>query len=447
MEKLFSHFEGDISMVLLPIHFIKDAARSVKRICKCEFTNAIDSKLTEFLGLPSLVVNMYSLRREGKHEVLHLWCGHRTDIAFCPSCMNISESIHAEKHRCIRHLDIWAKKTFLHFMSRRFKCEQCGKVFTEQLQFAEERRRQTIAFEEHIYESCSKSNRKKVAKQADLSQSTVRDIFNRIAKSKVNYSQNVLTRILGVDEISLKKRHKQFALVISDIGRKCILDVLPDRKKETLEKWISGLTEQQRKAIHWVSIDMWAPYYQAASKKLPHAKVVVDRFHIMKHLNERIGQIRKKLQRNTKDEAVKAAMKGSRWILVRNREDLSSQDEKKLQEILKLYPELRAMYLLKEEFRLIFEKVNTREKAKRFLQAWIQKALHTGNMFLARFVKTLNNWLPQILNYFIERVTNGFVEGLNGAIRSIIRRAFGYRNFQDFKFQVFTEQGIHTNPR
>jgi len=434
-------------MFMLPIHFIKDAARSVKRICKDEFTKTTDSTLTRLLGISPLVVTMYNLRREGEHEVLHTWCVHRNNIALCPVCGSMSESIHAEKKRCVRHLDVWGKKTFLHFMSRRFTCEKCDKVFTERLPFIEENRRQTIAFERHVYESCSASTRKKVAKQLALNQSTVRNILNRFAKSKTKYSQNILTRVLGIDEISLKKRHKQYALIISDIGRKCILDVLPNRNKETLEKWITDLSKQQRKAIQWVSIDMWAPYYQAARKKLPHAKVVVDRFHVMKHLNARIGQIRRKLQKNTEDEAVKAAMKGSRWILVRNRENLSSKDEKKLQEILKLYPELRTMYLLKEEFRLIFEKVNTREKAERFLRVWIQKALYTGNLFLARFVKTLNNWLPQILNYFVERVTNGFVEGLNGAIRNIIRRAFGYRNFENFRFQVFTEQGIHTNLR
>jgi transposase len=439
-------FKGDTPMLLLPIHFIKDAARSVKRICQDEFTKAIDSTLTDLLGIPTLIVKMYNLRREGNHEVLHLLCAHREDIAFCPSCGTISESIHAEEQRCVRHLDIWGKKTFLHFLSRRLRCEQCGKVFTEQLPFVEEHRRQTTAFERHIYESCLSSNKKKVAEQVDLSQYTVRDVFNRVAKKKVNHSQDILTRVLGIDEISLKKRHKQFALVISDIKRKCILAVLPNRKKDALEKWIGDLTEKQRKAIRCVSIDMWRPYYQAARKMLPHAKVVVDRFHVMKHLNEQIHQIRKKIQRNAEEEVIKTVLKGSRWLLLKNRAELSSKEEKKLKEILELCPELRVLYLLKEEFRCIFEKVNSREKAERFLSVWRVKALNTGDKFLARFVKTLTNWWPQILNYFIERVTNGFVEGLNGAIRDIIRRAFGYRNFQNFKFQVFAEQGIYTNP-
>lgn len=137
-------------MLYLPIGFIKDAARSVKRICKEQFIKVKDSVLTELLDISTLIVTMYCLRREGDHEVLHLMCAHREEIALCPVCGEISDSLHSEISRCVRHLDIWGKKTFLHFMSRRFKCNQCNKVFTEQLPFIEEHRRQTIAFEKHI---------------------------------------------------------------------------------------------------------------------------------------------------------------------------------------------------------------------------------------------------------------------------------------------------------
>jgi transposase len=430
-------------MLLLPIAFIKDAARSVKRICMQEFKECKESALTELLGIEMLVVTMYSMRREGDHDVLHLWCVHREEIAICPKCGAICDRIHEENQRCVRHIDIWGHKTVLHFSSRRFTCDQCGKIFTEELPFVEPHRRQTIVFERHIYELCISGNRKKVAGQEDLSQSTVRDIFKRWAKRKLAPYGDILTRVLGIDEISLKKRHKQYVLVISDIDRKCVLAVLSDRNKETLEKWIEALSEQQRKAIRFVSIDMWAPYAQAVRNKLRRAQVVVDRFHVMKQLNDRIGKIRTRIQRNA-DEEVKNILKGSRWLLVRNRLELSSREEQHLREILDLCPELRTVYLLKEEFRLIFEKVNSRDKAERYLRAWKLKALGTGNKFLAKFVKTLENWWKEILNYFLEGITNGFVEGLNGAIRNIIRRAFGYRNFQDFRLQVFAEQGLRT---
>jgi len=95
-----------------------------------------------------------------------------------------------------------------------------------------------------------------------------------------------------------------------------------------------------------------------------------------------------------------------------------------------------------------FSKVKCRQKAARFLDAWILKGECTGNKYLAKFLKTLRNWREEILNYFIERITNGFVEGLNNALRATIRIAFGYRNFDNFKLRVHSEFGaFHANPR
>lgn len=231
-----------------------------------------------------------------------------------------------------------------------------------------------------------------------------------------------------------------------DLERKCILAVLPTREREALEHWIDGLSEQQRRSIRVVSTDMWAPYRQAVQRKLGHATLVSDRFHVMKQLNTRLTQLRSAIQRQSSKE-VASKLKGSRWILVRNRCDLTAKDEEHLQEILELCPELRTLYLLKEEFRAIFEQVDTRDKAGRFLSACMLKAQYTGNKYLGRFLTTLKNWWEEILNYFNDNITNGFVEGLNGAIRNIIRNAFGYRNFVNFKLRLFAEYGFPTNPR
>lgn len=436
-------------MKLIPyfIDFIKDASKAVKRISSNEFTKVEDTTLTELLGIPALIVQMYALRREGDEDVLHLHCAHQQDIAICPDCGSVSTEIHQEQARCVRHLDVWGKKTFLHFLSRRFKCESCDNIFTEQLPFVDSHRRQSRAFEMHVFESCLAGTRKAVASRVGLSQSTVREIFNRLAVLKNNAATGGPVRVLGIDEISLKKRHRQFVLVISDISERCILTVLPDREKKTLENWIESLTERDRKAIRFVSIDMWSPYYQAARSKLPHARVVVDRFHVMKQLNERLSQLRKNYQRKSEPE-IQNILKGSRWLLVRNRSELSQTQAGKLDQVLHACPELRTVYLLKEEFRTVFEKIKCRERATRFLDAWALKAKATGDKFLLKFLKTFSNWRDEILNYFVERITNGFVEGLNNALRTTICIAYGYRNFENFKLRVFAEFGaLHTNPR
>jgi transposase len=429
-------------MKLLPYisSFIKDAAKAVKRISMQEFQPIAGETLTQLLGFTTMVVTMFVNRREGDQDVLHLWCAHREELALCTKCGQIATKVHQEEPRCIRHLDIWGKKTFLHFLSRRFRCEHCDHIFTEELSFADSHRRQSTAFEMHVYQSCLAGTCKAVSVREGLSHSTVKEIFNRLAALKKCNANAATIKVLGIDELSLKKRHKQFVLVISDISRKCVLALLPDREKVTLENWIESLDAQRKKSIRFVSIDMWAPYYQAARTKLPKAKVVVDRFHVMKQLNSRLTQLRTNYQHNCSPE-VQEALKGSRWILVRNRSDLSSKQEEQLNNILDLCPDLRTLYLLKEEFRTIFEKIKCRDKAARFLDAWIRKCESTGDKYLAKFLTTLKNWREQILNYFIERITNGYVEGLNNGLRTMIRMAFGYRNFENFKLRALAQYG------
>ena len=427
--------------------YIKDGSKAVKRITLGEFRVVADETLTQLLGIATMVVKMFALRREGEHDVLHLWCAHRENVALCSHCGSLSTKAHQEEQRCIRHLDVWGKKTFLHFLSRRFRCEDCGRTFTEELPFVDAHRRQSKALEMQVYQACLSSTRKSVANKVGLSQSTVKEIFNFYAGIKHLSAASHVTRVLGIDEISVKKRHKQFVLVISDIDRKCILAVLSNRDKKTLEDWIDSLSSEERKSIQFVSIDMWKPYSQAARKKLPHAKIVVDRFHVMKQLNSRLTQLRTKYQKESSDE-MKKVIKGSRWILVRNRSELSQAQADHLDKILCLCPELRRLYLLKEEFRTIFEKIRYKEKAARFLDAWILKAESTGDKYLRKFVGTFKNWREQILNYFIEGITNGFVEGINNGLRTMIRRAFGFRNFANFRTQALAQfAGFHVNPR
>jgi transposase len=396
--------------------------------------------LNELLGLPGMKVTRFAIEQQGEEEYLHLFCEHQHDVAMCPRCGKATAGGYDHKDRCVRHLDIWGMRTFVHFPQRRFDCEVCGKPFTETLEWIDPKRRQTRAYEAHIYQRVQKTPRKHVALQERLNESTVLDIFKKWAKEATRQPRRRGVRVLGVDEISLRKRHKQYALVLSDLERRAVIDVLPNRQKDTLEKWLDDLTEEEQRAIKVVSIDMWKPYRQAVRKKLPHAEIVADRFHVMKQLNHQLDLLRRALQKKA-DDALYQVLKGNRWLLLRNRSELKPEEEAKLRVILDTSDELRNIYLLKEEFRTICDKINDKARAERFLQAWMWKAMATGSRYLIRFVKTLRNWWHEFLNYFDDRVTQGFVEGINRAIRGIINRAFGFRNFDNFRLQVLVECG------
>ncbi|MCP4606211.1 MAG: transposase [Proteobacteria bacterium] len=122
-----------------------------------------------------------------------------------------------------------------------------------------------------------------------------------------------------------------------------------------------------------------------------------------------------------------------------NRCNLKPEDEAKLLRILEASDELRTVYLLKEEFRTLCDKIKDRDRAKRFLRAWMWRAEISGSRYLRRFAKTLRSWWQEFLNYFVGGVTQGFVEGINRAIRGIINRAYGFHKFEHFRLQVLVE--------
>ena len=429
-----------------PQTIIKDASRAVKRVSGLEIQPVNAHTLNQLLDLPGLVVQEFALEQLGEECAIHLFCEHTHAYALCPRCSRVMTQGYDSKDRCVRHLDILGMRTFVHFPCRRFMCAHCAKPATENVAWLRPKRRQTRAFEEHIYQRMRhKTPCNQIALEEGLSEKTVQEIFKAYAKHKLRQQQRSQpVRALGVDEISVRKGHKQYALVLSDLDRRCVIAVFPNRRKKTLKKWLQQLSPAERQAIKLVSMDMWRPYWAAVRELLPHAKIVADRFHVMKQFNHQIDLLRRALQRQAKktgNESLYQALKGSRWILLKARADLNAAELAQLQDILALSDELRQIYLLREEFRHIFDKLTDRTRAARFLQAWVWKAERTGNRYVLKFVQTLQNWWEEILNYFIERTTQGFVEGINRAIRGIINRAFGYHNFENFCLQVLIECG------
>ncbi|MBE2201818.1 MAG: transposase [Anaerolinea sp.] len=191
-----------------------------------------DNTLTLLLDLLHFTVTGYAIEKDKTGHILHLFCRLTVDVGTCPHCQAVSGDIKQYKDRCVRDHDIWGKRIFLHFQIRRFECPDCGLRFTEELAAVGWRRRQTKRFEQVVYQQCSQSSKKETAKQFQLSQTTVAGIFKRWAKQRIGTSRQRV-RVLGMDEIALKKRHKQYVLVLSDLERRYVLAVLPTREQKT----------------------------------------------------------------------------------------------------------------------------------------------------------------------------------------------------------------------
>lgn len=242
-------------------------------------------------------------------------------------------------------------------------------------------------------------------------------------------------KVLCLDEIAPHKGHGSYYLIISAPELGIVLEVLKDRKKASLEAWFDERGADWCAAVEVCCADMWDAYHEAAQAKLPHARLTVDRFHVMKNLNDAVTKARRAIQKQA-DDATKALLKGCRWLLVKNAENLTAEEQAKLQAMLAASPALKTCYELKEAFRAWFNQSGNRAEAEQSLDDWLAQVQASGLKALQAFTQTLANWRERILNYFDGRHSNGFAEGVNLKIKMINRRGFGYRNFANFRLHI-----------
>jgi transposase len=391
------------------------------------------------LGLADVAIESYHFREDGALIIQGCSCW---EIAVCPDCGTISQDPngYGEPH-LIRDLSIFGQPCYLELRGHRFACEECRDTFTERLNWVGHKRRYTRRYEEYIYSLCQKCDHTAVAELEGLTFDRVQGIFERQAQEQLVPWTERLFRCLNIDEISNKKRHGEYLLVVSSADLGGVLDVLPDRKKETLEKWFDQLSEEQKTHLEEVCIDMWEPYLLAVKAKLPaHVKVTIDRFHVVKNLHDAVSKTRRTIQREADDET-KAVLKGCRWTVVKNRENLSEKERARLPELYAASPELQLCHDLKDEFRAIFD-LRDRQEAESWLEDWIATVEASALKPLQRFVKTLRNWWKHILNYFHHRSSNGFAEGMNNKIKMLKRRGFGFLNFDHFRLRILVACGV-----
>ncbi len=254
---------------------------------------------------------------------------------------------------------------------------------------------------------------------------------------------NKKVRYLGIDEISIKKGHKNYACVLVDLDTGLTLDFLEDRKKETIVAYFKEKGADICNKIEVVSSDMsdmWEGYTNlaGAGNIFPNACSVIDRYHFFVHMNKALDGMRKALRKDFPDEI---HFKNLRWALLKSPDDLSEQEQQTLKKVFEISPQLQAVYDLRKELKAIFDLDITKQEALKMVEEWEKKAIQLNQKPVHGFIKIFSNWKDKVLNFFEQRITNATVEGINNAIRGIIRRSFGFHNFQSLKTRVLIELG------
>jgi transposase len=343
------------------------------------------------------------------------------DGIICPHCQHCTEHVHQNRPVLVRDLPIFGRGVYLQVPRRQFECDCCGKRTTEPLEFLSAFRRHTKRYEHHIYQRVVATNIEQVCREEELKSDEVKGIFDHISKQHKKKWQPALR--LSIDEISMRKGHQNFKTVVSDIDRGKLLEVIDGH---TIEKVTEALMQQDsswREQVQEVSVDMWGGFPKVIEKVFPQAQIVVDRFHVMKKVNEELNKLRKCLGITTKK---------SKYLLLKNASDLKPEQQGKLEILLIFSPCLRIAYEMKEEFRRIYENTKTVKSAKIKLEKWLKEA----HVFYPSVSQTIQKHIQGICNYFINRTTSGVMEGINNKIKLIKRQGYGFTNFDNFRSRL-----------
>lgn len=357
----------------------------------------------------------------------------KDEICRCPKCSSYHHTLKEKKSRIIRTVPIGSKPCFIEIETHRLECKECMHRWWPKFSFMSGLRRMTKVFARYLISLMKLGTIKAVADFTGVCWDTVKDIHKEHLQKKYRTIEYANLRYVGIDEFSIKKGHEYMTIMINlETGE--IIYAVEGRDKKAILPFLRRLS---RKAVNLkaVAMDMSGSYESAVREALPKVDIVFDRFHVMALLSKAIDQIRRE-QQNRCNEAGLKALKGQRFLLLKNFEKLDTTQKSSLETLLEANQPLAIAHTMKEQLRLFWEKFSSKEGAK-FLGWWIINAIESRIIELAKAGRTLLNHFEGLLTYFKHRVTNAKTEGINNKIKTLKRQAYGYRDMEYFKLRLY----------
>ncbi len=336
----------------------------------------------------------------------------------------------------------------LRYRIRRVHCAGCGSVKTEKVPWAAHAGSFTYEFEERaafLAQQCSKTA---VAELLRTAWRTVGMIITRVVdRSRAGSDSDGLDglRLIGVDELSYR-RHHEYVTVVVDHERSRVVWASKGKSAATLKRFFADLGPERCSQLEAVTIDMSKAYIKAVTEVTPEAKLIFDRFHVQRLVHEALDETRRDEVRKAETKDEKAALKGTRWSLQKSAWNLTDADILTLEQLQEVNQPIFRAHMLKESLVTILDgrQINV---ARRRLVRWIKEAKRSGLTHFVRIAGTIEKYIDGILEYIRSRLSNGRTEGLNGKIRTITRRAFGFHSASALIAMIFLCcGGVHVTP-
>jgi len=322
---------------------------------------------------------------------------------------------------------------------RRVKCGQCGKVKQEKLAWIADNPWYTKRFSFDVGRRCRSSTVRDVAKEFRIDWETVKELDKQYMRAQLKRFGTPAPRVIGIDEISIKKGH-EYRIVVSDlIRRRAIWFGGKDRKEKSMDLFYDWLGPKKSKKIQLAVMDMWVAFANSAEKNIPHADILYDKFHVMKHLGEAMDTIRK-LEYSRLAGKNRDYIKGHKYTLLSRKKNLTLKGRKALKELLEVNKRLNTAYLLKESFSQLWT-YQQEGWARRFFDNWKASLKWQRLKPYEKFAEMIESHWSGIAAYCKpenKEIPLGFVEGMNNKIRVLQRRAYGIKDEEYLRLKVLT---------
>lgn len=354
----------------------------------------------------------------------------------CVNCGFTELYKHGSRKQLVMDLPIRLKRVGLSITKKRYKCRSCGSTFLEPVESFDDKRGMTKRLVDTIIRESMEKTFVDVAESIGVDEKTIRNVFKDYVAEKEATHVFETPKWLGIDEIHISGKPR---LILTNIERRTIIDMKADRSKETVIKRLRQFTD--RHYIEYVTIDMWKPYKDAVNQVLPEAKVVVDKFHIVRMANQAVDSVRKKLKDEMTDKQRRQLMR-ERYLLLYRKDTLTPEQQFKLDVWLDNVPRLKEAYELKESFYGIWDTDNAEEGIERYY-VWRDLCVESESFEAYKdLIRAVDNWQEEIFNYFDKQLTNAYTESLNSIVRQVDRRGRGH-SFEVLRAKILFNEKLH----
>ena len=340
--------------------------------------------------------------------------------------------------RRVRDLSCADTRIYLDIEVRRVCCRHCGGVKREQLDFLADNPLYTKRFAVFVGRRCRESSIKDVARELHLDWHTVKELDKQYMKAQLKRAGTPGPKAIGIDEISVGRGH-DYRIVVSDlIRRRPIWFGGEDRSERSMAMFYAALGEKKSSGIRLAVMDMWKPFRNATGQHAPQAAILFDKFHVMRHLGEALDTVRKAEYARLSGKE-RRFIKGQKYTLLSRHENLSVEGRQGLKTLLAANKRLNTAYLLKESLGQLWD-YEREGWARRFFENWRNALKWQRLKPYEKFAALIDRHWDGIAAYCRpeNKVSLGFVEGLNNKIRVIQRRAYGLRDEEYLRLKILT---------